>query len=99
MQIIPITDTYSQTLTVTLAGQSCRIAIYTKSTGLFCDIYVDDILIIGGVICLDRVKIVRGTYLGFIGDLMFSDTQGAADPVSPGLGSRFLLCYLGANDL
>ena len=99
MQIIPIADTYSQTLTVTLAGLSCRIALYTKSTGLFCDLYVNDTLIIGGVICLDRVKIVRGAYLGFIGDLMFADIQGAAEPSSAGLGSRFMLCYLEVGDL
>lgn len=99
MQIIPLVDTYSQTLSVTLAGQSCRIALYTKSTGLFCDLYVNDVLIIGGVICQNLNRIARSLHLGFVGDLCFLDTQGKADPASPGLGARFLLCYLETSDL
>jgi hypothetical protein len=42
---------------------------------------------------------VRETYLGFIGDLSFTDTQGTSDPVYTGLGSRFVLLYLEASDL
>lgn len=99
MQIIPTQAVPSQTLTATLAGQSCKINVYAKSTGLFLDIYVNDALIIGGVICLNGVKIVRDTYLGFIGDLAFFDTQGTDDPVSTGLGSRYELIYLEVADL
>ena len=39
------------------------------------------------------------SYLGFVGDLMFSDTQGTSDPSSPGLGTRYLLMYIEASDL
>jgi len=99
MQIIPISDTYSQTLKVTLAQQSCMINIYQKSTGLFCDLYINDSLIIGGVICQNINRIVRDAYLGFVGDLVFWDTQGMDDPSSPGLGTRFLFCYLETADL
>ena len=99
MQIIPIADTYSQTLAVQLAGQSCTINLYQKSTGFYCDLYVSGTLIIGGVICQNLNRIVRDTYLGFIGDLMFQDTQGVNDPSSPGLGTRFLFCYLETSDL
>ena len=49
--------------------------------------------------CEDRNRIVRDLYLGFVGDLCFMDTQGTTDPVSPGLGLRYVLVYLDAFDL
>lgn len=106
MQIIPISDTDSQTITTVLAGQNCKINLYQKSTGFYCDLYVSDVLIIGGVICQNLNRIVRSTYLGFTGDLCFYDTQGTTtvpstglDPSSPGVGTRYLLLYLESTDL
>lgn len=99
MQTIPIADVSSQTLSVQLGGQSCSISIYLKSTGLFCNLSVANALIIGGVICQNVNRIVRDAYLGFVGDLVFVDTQGIADPTSPGLGSRYFLVYLDPADI
>lgn len=99
MLIIPINDVYSQTLTVQLANQNCTLNLYQKSTGLYCDVLVNNIQIIGGVLCQNLNRIVRDTYLGFIGDLAFQDTQGSNDPSSPGLGSRYVFCYLELSDL
>jgi hypothetical protein len=99
MQIVPLTDAYSQTLNITLGGQACQIDLKTRSTGLYCDLYVNDELKLGGAVCRNLARIVINTYLGFSGDLMFSDTQGTDDPSSPGLGSRFLLFYIEASDL
>jgi hypothetical protein len=99
MQVVPIIDAYGQELTITLGGQSCRIVLKTRTTGLYCDLYVNDVLKVGGVVCRNLTRIVIDSYLGFVGDLMFSDTQGEADPSSPGLGSRFILMYLEAADL
>lgn len=66
---------------------------------LYLDLYVNDALIIGGVLCLNANVIVRDAYLGFTGDLAFYDTQGTSDPVSTGLGGRYVLMYLEAADL
>lgn len=99
MLLIPTLATASQTLTVQLAGQSTRINIYQKSTGLFCDVYVNDALIIGGVLCQDANRIVRSAYLGFIGDLAFFDMHGDEDPLAAGLGIRWILVYLEAADI
>ena len=98
MQIIPIEDTPSQVVKVALAGQNCRIAIYQKSTGLFCDVFVNDAAVVVGALCLNLNKIMRAGYTGFVGDLFFQDGHGSADPSFPGLGSRFTLCYLEAGD-
>jgi hypothetical protein len=94
MQLIPIRAAPSQTLTATLGGQRCRITIYQRVTGLFCDLYVNDARIIGGVICQHTNLIVRDPYLGFIGDLAFLDQQGADDPIWSGLGIRWVLGYI-----
>ena len=99
MQIIPIQDVPNQTLQTTVAGQNCQINIYQLASGLFCDLYVGSVLIIGGVVCEDRNRLVRDLYLGFIGDLCFIDTQGSSDPTTPGLGTQYLLAYLDTFDL
>lgn len=99
MQQIPITATPSQKLTVLLGGQQCQISVYQKSTGVFLDLSVNNAPIVTAIICLDRVKLVRYAYLGFIGDLSFIDTQGTSDPDYSGFGSRYQLLYLQASDL
>ena len=99
MQIVPIQSVPSQTLSVSLSGQTCRINVYQKSTGVFLDLYVNDVLIIGGVICENKNRIVRSLYLGFIGDLAFFDTQGTDDPDYTGLGTRWLFLYLLPADI
>lgn len=99
MQIIPLQPVPSQLVTVQLSGQVCQIKVYQKFYGLFCDVSVNNTLIIGGVLCLNLNRIKRSDYLAFIGDLFFNDTQGTADPHYTGLGSRFNFMYLDASDL
>lgn len=99
MLTIPIQATPAQSLSTVLGGQNCQVNIYQKSTGMFLDLSVSNSPIISATICLDRVRMVRETYLGFVGDLVFVDTQGTSDPVYTGLGARFVLLYLEASDL
>lgn len=98
-QLIPTQPIANQELQVQLAGQPCTLHIYQTMYGLFVDVTVGDVLIIGGVIGLNLNRIVRSEYLGFDGDLVFRDTQGADDPVYTGLGARFDLVYLEATEL
>ena len=99
MQVIPIQNLPNQTLQLALNNQQCQINVYQLNTGLYCDLYVSGNLIIAGVICQDRNRIVRDLYLGFIGDLCFIDIQGTSDPIYTGLGDRYVLCYLDSFDL
>ena len=99
MQIIPLTAIASQTLTIVLNNQICQINVYQKGAAVYVDLYVNNVLIIGGVIGENLNRIVRSAYLGFIGDLTFYDTQGNLDPVYTGLGSRWILFYLDVADL
>ncbi|ALJ98698.1 MULTISPECIES: phage baseplate plug family protein [Burkholderia] len=99
MLTLPITARPAQNFSVLLAGQNCQISVYQKTTGLYLDLAVNNATIKGGIICRDRVRLIRYAYLGFIGDLTFFDTQGVDDPQYAGLGTRWQLVYLEAGDL
>lgn len=90
---IPLQAVKSQTVTVQLGGQSCRIKIHWRSFGLYVDLYVNDTIIIAGVVAQNLNRIVRSKYMGFIGDLYFQDSQGDLDPVWTGLEGRFMFLY------
>ena len=93
LERIPLVVTPSQTMSVQLGQQSCRIDIRQRRTGVFVDLYVQDVPIFQGVKALDRCLLVRDAYLGFTGDLFFADTQGTSDPVYTGFDDRFRLYY------
>ena len=99
MQTIALSAVASQKLNVLLAGQNCQIKVYQKTTGVYLDLAINDAPVKSGVLCRDRVLLVRHIYLGFIGDLAFFDTQGTSDPTYDGLGGRYQLVYLEASDL
>ena len=90
---IPLNPQPSQVLSVQLGGQSCRIGIRQRRTGIFVDLYVQDTPIALGMKAIDRKFLVRAAYTGFIGDMFFVDTQGEADPYFTGLGSRWQLAW------
>lgn len=54
---------------------------YENTNPVFVDLYVNDVLVIGGVIARNGVGIVYDAYLGFLGELSFNDLSGeGADP-------------------
>ena len=102
MLVIPTQAVANQTLEVSLDGQACSITIWSKSTGMFLDLYVNDVLIQGGMLCRQAVRLVRDSYIGFIGDLCWFDTQTPpADPEYTDIGpnGRWFLAYLETSDI
>jgi hypothetical protein len=99
MQTIPTDPVPSQVLSVTLGDAAVTLAIYQKSTGLYCDIGLNNAPLLYGVACLDNAPLVISAYLGFPGDLAFVDTQGSDPPHYTGLGDRFALLWLEPGDL
>jgi len=99
MLIVPLSATPNQTITVSLGGQTAQIDVRQKLFGVFVDLYVSNVLIIAGALCLDRNPLVRSAYLGFVGDLAFFDTQGTSDPSYSGIGTRWLLAYLSPGEV
>ena len=90
---IPLAAKPSQVTTVQLGSQNCRIKVYQKRTGLFVDIDINNTPIIRGVLCRDRVWLVRRANPIFAGDMAFIDTQGTSDPEYSGLADRFRLVW------
>lgn len=101
MQIIPLQAVPAQIVNVVLSGQVCQFVLQQKFYGMFCDIYVNNTLIVGGVICQNRNRIKRYGYLDFVGDVFFIDTQGELDPYYTGIGTdgRYKFCYVDAVEL
>jgi hypothetical protein len=99
MLIVPLQAIPNQTLTITLASQVTQINVYQTAFGLFMDVFLENTLIIGGVICENLNRIIRSAYLGYSGDFAFIDTQGSSDPEYSGLGVRYFLAYLTSAEL
>lgn len=98
MQTIPLQPVPTQATKVVLGGQNVQLLIYQKPQGVFVDINADGVDIVVGVIARDAVPLMCRKYLGFVGNLLFVDTQGNSDPSYDGLGSRFSLVYLTADE-
>ena len=98
MQTVPLQPVPAQVSKVVLGGQNCQINIYQKPQGVFVDINVDGVDIVVGVIARDAVPLVCREYAGFVGNLIFIDTQGGDDPSYEGLGDRWTLVYLTAEE-
>lgn len=92
--IIPLIAEPSQRLSVTLGGQRCVILIRQLSTGVYFDLAVAGTPVVNGMVCRDRVGLVRYDYRGFMGQIVFIDTQGVSDPTYDGFGTRYHLIYI-----
>jgi hypothetical protein len=106
-QVVPLNAIPAQLCHVMLANRSCQLRVYgrefeaplytnvrVKHSNVFIDVFIENQLVIGGVIGLHANRIVRDAYLGFPGDLAFYDTQGTDDPRWDGLGTRWILCWI-----
>lgn len=91
--VIPLQAVADQTVQAYLGGQNCSIRIYQRTTGLFCDFTLNNVLVFTGVQCFNMNKLVRNAYYRFTGDIYFSDTDATDDPNYSGLGTRFVLLY------
>lgn len=113
MQVVPLNAVPSQTFQITLDGQACALSVYTKTgydltdgtlstteAQLYADISYNGVTLTTTAVCLNEKRLlINRQYLGFAGDFMFVDTQGADDPQYAGLGTRWLLLYLEVADL
>lgn len=98
MQAIPLQPVPSQQLQVVLGGQLCQISVYLKRTYLYVDTSANGVDVSTAVMALNGVPLVPIGYTGFVGNLIFVDTQGTTDPQYSGLGSRYQLVYVTSAD-
>jgi len=106
MLIVPLQAKPSQSLNISLNGQACTLNVYAAGfdQSVYVDLYVSGSLIEGGMYGLIGVRMVRDSYLGFLGDIVFNDTQpdpvlGPQNPRFQGLASRWQLLYLFPGEL
>ena len=99
MRTVSILPQKSQSISVNLAGQQCTIRLIQRESFIYMDLTVNGNPIMQGVPCLYGNKMVRYSYLGFVGDLVFLDNVGQRDPFWEGLGGRYILYYIEENDL
>lgn len=88
-----------QTVNVALNQQQCSIRLVQRESAIYMDLSVNNVPLIQGVPCLYANKMVRYSYLGFSGDLIFLDTQGTSDPEYSNLGGRYKLFYMTEAEL
>jgi hypothetical protein len=100
MMTVPLQPIPSQQINVLLNNQPTTLNVYAKAFGLFMDVYLNQTLVIAGVICLNLNVIIRDAYLGYLGDFAFYDTTGNGnDPTYTGLGTTYQLYYFAPADL
>lgn len=114
MQEVPLSALESQTLQILLNGQQCALSVYTK-TGyeltdaieletviqiIYFDLTVNGVDITNTQNCVNLARLLLNRqYLDVVGDFVFIDTQGSEDPQWQGLGTRWVLVYLDADDI
>lgn len=95
---IPLQPVPSQNVKSVLDGQNFQMFIRQMSQGLFVDVNVDGVEVMTAVVARDAVPLISRDYVGVSGNLLFTDTQGGDDPSYAGLGARFTLIYLTADE-
>lgn len=94
MQTIPLSSSPNQAVKTIINNQNCLVNIRTQNSGLYFSLSVNGVSIVDNVLCLNGVKLIRVPYSGFVGELMFIDTEGEENPVYSGFGGRFQLVIL-----
>ena len=97
---IPLAAVASQHLAIVLAAQNCLINVYQKADSMYVDLTVNDVPILRTHAARNGIGLLLAAkYFGFIGDLVFIDTQGDDPPHYTGLTDRFIFVYLSPSEL
>ena len=101
MYTVPLGAVPSQTLGITLDGQSCGISLYQRNDG---NTYMDLTLAGTPIATTDILRYATRAlqdrqYTGFLGDFTLVDTHGTSDPSYAGLGAQFQMVYLRSKAL
>ncbi|CAI3941514.1 unnamed protein product [Commensalibacter communis] len=99
MELIDIDAVDNQTFSLNLEGASYHFRLKDLGkAGVYLDVNRNGQPLIMGVLCLDRVRIIRSAYKDFPGDLLFVDQNGFTNPTYLGFGTRFLLYHVSKDE-
>lgn len=90
---IPLNQVPSQSVNVILAGQPCTIDLRQLGDRQYFSLSLNGEVICRNVLLVNKSRIVRAAYTGFVGDFAVIDTQGDEPPVYTGWGTRWLLAF------
>jgi len=97
---VPTSAVPSQTFSIVLANQDCQIALRQNGANMYFDLAVSGTAVVTARIVRNKQRLLLDAqYHGFVGDFIFNDTQGDAQPFYTGLNTRYVLYYMEAADL
>lgn len=97
---IPLQSVGNQTLDTVLDGQNCSLSLsYKPAQGLFASFTVNGVSVLTSRLVRTGAALIGATHLGFAGELILVDALGTSDPVYSGLGQRWRLLYLTADEV
>ena len=99
VQVVPLSPVAFQALEVPLSGHVLTLQLQQRGTGLYLSLSRDGVGLIAGLLCQDRTWLVRKSYFGLPGDLVFVATQATPAPHWLALGTPFVLMYKEASPL
>lgn len=91
--IISIDKLPNQSFDVEIDDKRCHFEFITKAFFMYVNISIDEVEKLNGIMCLNKVDMIKYKDAGLEGKLYFEDTQGNLDPIYYGLGSRWILIY------
>ena len=95
---IPLQPIPAQEVQVILGGQNCTFSVYWRFGKLYADLLVDSEPVFTGAICQNLQWVNQSSSPVFSGGLIFVDSLGEESPRWDGLGSRWSLLYLDAEE-
>ena len=98
MEQIPLQAIPSQEVQCILGGQNCTLSVYWRWGKLYADLLVDSEPVFTGAICQNLQWVNQSPSILFSGGLVFVDCLGDEAPRWDGLGTRWALLYLDADE-
>lgn len=95
---IPLQPIPSQEVQCILGNQNCTLSVYWRFGKLYADLLVNSDPVFQGAICQNLQWVNQSPSPDFSGGLMFVDGLGEEAPHWDGLGTRWALLYLDADE-
>ena len=95
---IPLQPIPAQEVQVILDGQNCTLSVYWRWWKLYADLLVDSEPVFTSAMCQNLQRVNQSPSALFSGVLMFVDSLGEEAPRWEGLGTRWTLLYLDADE-
>ncbi len=96
---IPLQPIPAQELQCILDGQNCTLSVYWRFGKLYADLLVNSEPVFTGAICQNLQWVNQSPSPDFSGGLIFVDGLGDEAPHWDGLGTRWALLYLDAEEV